>query len=593
MATITITTGQGSATQTISTGARGPQGPPGSDASVNSYVDDIATLGDYPTSFPTAPADINNVGGNKLIGRHSATPGAGQEIGIDGGLAFQGGNLKVDLATAASTWRTELGLGSVALLSSVSLTTNVTGTLPVANGGTGGTTATDARTNLGLGTADTPTFTEVRGVSSLILRALTGNNSRISISSSAINTILNSGFQTTFDGDGLWPVTTTQLGKSTNRWSTVWTTNANVSGTVTAGAMSLTTALPISSGGTGSSTASTARTALSASALSRHVVVGDSLSSTGSGSATTSWAAYWSRHQLNQPIAYTNLAIAGRTASEIDSAHASQVTPISPNTLGGVGVLFTLCGTNDLNAGTTDSALVTLLRSIWSKGRADGFKVCAFTITKNGLLDATKEARRVSVNATIRADSANWDYLVDLDALLPNNGDTTYFTGDNLHYSAAGGEFVARNVRQVLDGGIPYRANLAMARNVGTFSVPNGSVLTKIPYTTAETDRAALFGSGTITVKEAGVYCVIASIAPQNASASIRWIMELYKNGSSAYRMLDITSTDFMLQGCRLVSCAAGDTLEIYASQNHSGSITINNSSPASVFQVFKVNQFP
>ena len=55
MATITITTGQGSATQTISTGARGPQGLPGSDASVNSYVDDIATLPDYPTSFPTTP----------------------------------------------------------------------------------------------------------------------------------------------------------------------------------------------------------------------------------------------------------------------------------------------------------------------------------------------------------------------------------------------------------------------------------------------------------------------------------------------------------------------------------------------------------
>lgn len=327
--------------------------------------------------------------------------------------------------------------------------------------------------------------------------------------------------------------------------------------------------------------------------IRRHVVVGDSLSSTGSGSATTSWAAYWSRQNLNAGAVYTNLAIAGRTAAQIDAAHASQVTPLSPNTLGGVGTLFTLCGTNDLNAGTTDTALIALLRSIWSKGRADGYRVVAFTITRNGLLDATKEARRVSVNTTIRADSANWDFLVDLDALLPNNADTTYFTGDNLHYNATGGEFISRQVRQVIDGGFTQRANLVMARNVGTFSVPNGSVLTKIPYNTVEVDRAALFSSGTVTVKEAGIYFVQASLAPQNASASIRWIMELYKNGSSAYRILDLTSTDFMLRGSTLISCAAGDTLEIYASQNHSGSIVINGSTPASVFQVFKISSFP
>ena len=233
--TVTIVTGTGSATQTISTGARGPAGPPGSSATIDSYVADIASLPDYPASFPTTPADIGSIGGYKLIGRHTGTIGAGQEIGIDGGLAFQGGNLKVDLATTPSTWRTELGLGSLATLSTVTLTSDVTGTLPVANGGTGGATAADARTNLGLGTTDTPVFTEVRGVSSIILRAFAGNNSRISISSSAVNTFLNSGFQTTFDNDGLWPVTTTQLGKSTARWSTVWTTNANVATTLTVG----------------------------------------------------------------------------------------------------------------------------------------------------------------------------------------------------------------------------------------------------------------------------------------------------------------------------------------------------------------------
>jgi hypothetical protein len=55
-------------------------------------------------------------------------------------------------ATTAAAARTNLGLGTLATLSAVDLsTTQVTSTLPLANGGTGATTATAARTNLGLG----------------------------------------------------------------------------------------------------------------------------------------------------------------------------------------------------------------------------------------------------------------------------------------------------------------------------------------------------------------------------------------------------------------------------------------------------------
>lgn len=46
--------------------------------------------------------------------------------------------------TSASTARTNLGLGTLATLSSVSLTTNVSGTLPIGSGGTGQTTASAA-----------------------------------------------------------------------------------------------------------------------------------------------------------------------------------------------------------------------------------------------------------------------------------------------------------------------------------------------------------------------------------------------------------------------------------------------------------------
>lgn len=80
---------------------RGPAGPAGT--VLDSYVADIETLPDYPASFPTTPADIANIGGSKLIGRHAGTTGAGQEIGIDGGLEFHGGNLRRAAVTGPVT----------------------------------------------------------------------------------------------------------------------------------------------------------------------------------------------------------------------------------------------------------------------------------------------------------------------------------------------------------------------------------------------------------------------------------------------------------------------------------------------------------
>ena len=69
-----------------------------------------------------------------------------------------------DLASA-STARTNLGLGTVATLSTVSLTTNVTGTLPVANGGTGlaalGTGLQYLRVNAGATALEYATLTAV------------------------------------------------------------------------------------------------------------------------------------------------------------------------------------------------------------------------------------------------------------------------------------------------------------------------------------------------------------------------------------------------------------------------------------------------
>jgi hypothetical protein len=65
------------------------------------------------------------------------------------------GSGNLDELNDAAAARSNLGLGALATLSSVSLSSHVTGTLPVANGGTGAANAPDARTALGLGSLAT------------------------------------------------------------------------------------------------------------------------------------------------------------------------------------------------------------------------------------------------------------------------------------------------------------------------------------------------------------------------------------------------------------------------------------------------------
>jgi hypothetical protein len=108
----------------------------------------------------------------------TGTPGGTNAVAAGGGL-LAGNNLS---DVTASTARTNLGLGSLAVLNTISLTANVTGILPVINGGTGagsltglvvgnGTsamTATSAPTGTVVGTSDTQTLTNKRVTKRLV-----------------------------------------------------------------------------------------------------------------------------------------------------------------------------------------------------------------------------------------------------------------------------------------------------------------------------------------------------------------------------------------------------------------------------------------
>lgn len=126
----------------------------------------------------------------KLLGRTTASSGATEEITVGTGLSLSSGTLSSTggsgTVTSVSGTGTVNGLtltgtvtssGSLTLggtLSSVDLSTQVTGTLPIANGGTNATTAAGARTSLGSG-----------GSLAWVASGTSTNSGKITVSSSA------------------------------------------------------------------------------------------------------------------------------------------------------------------------------------------------------------------------------------------------------------------------------------------------------------------------------------------------------------------------------------------------------------------------
>lgn len=88
----------------------------------------------YRSAADTLKTDDNLIAADPTLSTHVATKNY-----VDTTALLKASNLS-DLASA-STSRTNLGLGTLATLSTVTLTSNVTGILPVANGGTGTSTA--------------------------------------------------------------------------------------------------------------------------------------------------------------------------------------------------------------------------------------------------------------------------------------------------------------------------------------------------------------------------------------------------------------------------------------------------------------------
>lgn len=153
----------------------------------------------------------------------------------------------------------------------------------------------------------------------------------------------------------------------------------------------------------------------------------------------------------------TNHATGGDFADEMTGQYATQAGA-SPPGASDIAYFFLMAGTVDIGSRTAAADIYADLQTLWAAAEADGFIVVAFTVLPADGWDAEQDAIQVALNALIRGDRTEYDYLVDGAAIaeLADSTDTTYWNVDALHLNETGAGVLAAEVARVLRPSLKY-----------------------------------------------------------------------------------------------------------------------------------------